>query len=61
MKTLKDLKPPMPEREFGDRCAKGLMPPLAPKGTDPKSIRSWKEEKHQRNMTEHHGDINWTE
>ena len=44
MKALKDkLKPPMPDRKKGDRAAKGLLPPFAPKGTDPKKIRTYKE------------------
>lgn len=39
-KSLKDMKPPMPKREVGDRAAKGVTPPFHD-GRDIKSYRSW--------------------
>ena len=44
MKRLQDrFKPPMPDREKGDRAAKGLTPPFHKKGDDVKKYRSFKD------------------
>ena len=47
----KKAKPPVPDREKGDRAAKGLTPPFHD-DRDIKSYRSWKDDKKIREAKE---------